>query len=281
MSKIDISQWEVLSKRPGSSNYISPDRKWMVKTIISSHDNDLDIMHDEQRLSDDVLALGIPTPKNDGIIELEGDEHGIIYEFIDGKESLSRAISRDISRMEECMEKFEELRKTIHCTECDTDKFESFEDKIKDRLTRIDILSDEDKKTIIEFMEKTPAATTCLHGDFHPGNFITASSGDYVIDLGNFCYGNPLYDWGHWYFMSHFLPEEIAEAVFHVNRETVQQYWSLSLEKAFGAADDAAKAEAEKKIMPYMLFSVISFFEEKPVTAEMMELMKKASGIFE
>lgn len=281
MSKTDISQWEVLSKRPGSSNYISPDRKWMVKTIISSHDNDLEIMKDEQKLSDNVLALGIPTPKNDGIIELEGNEYGIVYEFIDGKESLSRAISRDISKMDACMEKFEELRQTIHCTECDTDKFVDVEDKLKERLARIDILSDDDKMTIIEFMDKTPKATTCLHGDFHPGNFITAPSGDYVIDLGNFCYGNPLYDWGHWYFMSHFLPEDIIEAVFHVNKETVQKYWSLSLEHAFGATDDNAKAEVEKRIIPYVIFSVISFFEEKPVGEEMMKVMKNASGLFE
>lgn len=280
MKKTDVSQWEVLSKRPGSSNYISPDRKWMVKTIISSHDNDLDIMKEEQRLSDAVAELGIPTPKNDGILELEGDEYGIAYEFIEGKESLSRAISRDKSRMVECMEKFDKLGKAIHNTECNLDQFESFEEKFKARLWRVELLSDEEKKTIEAFVDSIPKKTTCLHGDFHPGNFITAESGDYVIDLGNFSYGNPLFDWGHWYFMSHIVPDELVDAVFHTDRESILKYWSLSLENAFDAKTDAEKEALEKEIIPFTMLSPILYFEEKPVGRDMLEIVMKISGLF-
>lgn len=279
--KTDISQWEVLSKRPGSSNYISPDRKWMVKTIISSHDNDLDVMKSEQRLSDAVYAMGIPTPKNDGIIELEGDEYGIVYEFIEGKKSLSRAISEDKSRMVECMKKFDELRKSIHFAECNTDQFESYEARIKERISRIDILTDDEKNIFYDFVDSVPKATTCLHGDFHPGNFITAESGDYVIDLGNFSYGNPLYDWGHWWFMSHALPEELTEAVFHVDGATVKEYWNLSLEYAFDAKTDEERAEKEKEICRFAALSPLLYFEEKPVDREIIDILMKVSGLSE
>ena len=278
--KTDVSGWEVLSKRPGSSNYISPDRKWMVKTIISSHDNDLDVMKSEQKLSDAVYAMGIPTPENDGIIELEGNEYGIVYEFIEGKESLSRAISRDKSRMADCMKKFDELRKSIHETECDTENFESFEEKIRDRLTRVDLLSDEEKAVIIKLMEETPEKTTCLHGDFHPGNFITSPKGDFVIDLGNFSYGNPLYDWGHWWFMSHALPGSIQETVFHTDRDTIIEYWNISLENAFNAKTDEEKAEKENEIRPYSILSAILYFEEKPVDRDQINALKEISGLF-
>lgn len=273
--KTDISNWEVLSRRPGSSNYISPDRKWMVKTIISSHDNDLDIMKEEQRLSDAVYAMGIPTPKNDGIIELEGDEFGIAYEFIEGKESLSRAMSKDKTRIEECMGKFDELRKSIHFTECDTDKFEAIEDKLLDRLTRVDILTDEEKETIRKFIESVPRKTTCLHGDFHPGNFITAPAGDFVIDLGNFSYGNPYYDWGHWWFMSHAIPEELADKVFHTDKETMYKYWDISVEKAFAPKTEQEKQELENQIKPFAMLSLVLYFEEKPVERWLIDAMMK------
>ncbi|MDO4176958.1 MAG: aminoglycoside phosphotransferase family protein [Bacillota bacterium] len=277
--KTDISQWEVLSRRPGSSNYISPDRKWMVKTIISSHDNDLEVMQSEQRLSDAVYAMGIPTPKNDGIIELEGNEFGIVYEFIEGKESLSRAISKDKSRMVECMKKFDELGKSIHFTECDTEKFESFESRIRDRITRVEVLTEDEKKKILDFVDSVPKATTCIHGDFHPGNFITSPAGDFVIDLGNFTYGNQLYDWGHWWFMSHVLPEETQEAVFHTDRESMIEYWNLSLEYAFGAKTDEERKEKENEIRPYAMLTPILYFEEKPVERGLVEILMKLTGL--
>lgn len=279
--KTDISNWEVLSRRPGSTNYISPDRKWMVKTILSSHDNDLDIMKEEQRLSDAVREMGIPTPDNDGIVELEGGEFGIIYEFIDGKKSLSRAMSEDKGRIDACMKKFDDLRKSIHFTECDTEKFESVEEKLFDRLTRVDILSDEEKAKFTRFIQATPKKTTCLHGDFHPGNFITSPSGDYVIDLGNFSYGNPLYDWGHWWFMSIAGPDDLAEAVFHTDKATLRKYWEISLENAFDAKTDQEKKELEDKIKPYALFSMILYYEEKPVERWLIDILMDVTGFAE
>lgn len=271
MEVIDISEWKVLSRRVSSGNYVSPDGRWMLKCYLTMGEDELEVQKADQAISKAVFDLGIPTPEPGGIVRIKGGGIGALYQNIEGKKSLSRAISEDKRLMEPYMEKFKRLGRLIHATECDTRVFPSIEKTLLDKLTRIEEYTERDRESVRQFIGSVPKATTCLHGDFHPGNFITSPKGDYAIDLGGFSYGNPLYDWGQWYFMSHYLPKEAMGDVFHLEKADMLRCWELT-------KDDCPFDDYELNCTAS--FILLLFIDFMPGVREGVVMMKQVSPLF-
>lgn len=260
MKTINLDGWTLMSERQVSKNFISPDRKEFVKYYKAMDEATVKEVEEEHDISEKVRAMGIPTPEALGLVEIEGGGVGALYENIDEKKSISRAISQDRSRLEECVDKFVALGKKIHSTPCDTSKFESIEDRLLRNLDLVSVFTPEQDKKIRDFIAAVPKAETCLHGDFHPGNFITSPSGDYAIDLGHFGYGNPKYDWAQWFFLSHIVPEEDRQQIFHMTIPEIIEMWRLSVKKYFGYETEEEVDAFEREMMDYQAFICVAFY---------------------
>lgn len=69
MTELDITGWSLLSERPSTRNYTSPDRKWMLKVLRTLKEEDIETLRKEQDISSYVHSIGITTPAAGGLEE--------------------------------------------------------------------------------------------------------------------------------------------------------------------------------------------------------------------
>ena len=110
----------------------------------------------------------------------------------------------------------------LHSTAADTTKFRSTLSIYRDFFTasRSDdrVFMDACDRILTE-MEQNDDRSTYLHGDFHFGNMITDGNRDYMIDLGAFSYGNPLFDLSLFHIVTHLLPSGFTEHIYHITEK--------------------------------------------------------------
>lgn len=260
MDKVSLKDWHLFSERHNSRNYMSLDHKWLLKTSSDNVTISLSSLEEEYRLNADALALGIITPKIKGIVEVEEGGLGIVYEYIDGKKSYSRAIGEDESRLDDLMKSFASMGRELHSLPCDTDRFPSVEEKMLTYIGMTTLFTDKEKDVMRDFISKVEKKTTCLHGDFQISNAITSPSSDYWIDLGMLSYGNELYDIGFWYLFSHYNHLGImAEHFFHMPYERLLKCWDVFIKYYYDFKDDKERDNFEDMIKPYAMLGIFPF----------------------
>ena len=247
MQQINLDDYTLLSRRAYSANYIKKDGTLMIKTYPEITDDRIAAINHEAEMSAAVNALGIPTPGSFGLTEIIGGGVAAVFQNITNKKSISRAVSQDPENMEIYMEKFVKMARQIHKTIVPPEKREKLIDVAKSLKEAIIGLSDVYTKSeiarICDYIDSIPKSDTAVHGDFHPGNFITGDQGDFAIDIGDFGFGNEIFDWAHWYYMSHFVPEQGVNEVFHMSAEMIQKCFNYSVAKYFEITDPLALAE--------------------------------------
>ena len=226
MKKIDLTNWVLLSERQSTRNYTSPDGKWMVKVFLTKDESNLGELQKEQDLSSYVYSLGISTPKAGGLVKVIGGSVGAVYQNIPGKKSLIRAISEDWDNMPSYIHRFVELGTVIRSKPCDKERFVPVEERMKKKLSVATMYTYEEKTRISDFLDAIPKCDNCLHGDYHPGNYIFSGNDVYAIDLGLFSYGNPVYDWANWYFLTHYYVKR--GELFHMSEDKLLRCWEES-----------------------------------------------------
>ena len=226
MQEIDITGWNLLSERQSTRSYTSPDGKWMVKVLRTLKEGDLESLQREQDISSYVNSIGIPTPEAGGVVKMKDGSTGALYQNIPEKKSLIRAISEDWGNMPSYIHKFVDLGTVIRSKTCDRDRFVPVEERMKSKLPVAAMYTDEEKIRISDFLDAIPKCDKCLHGDYHPGNFIFSGNDVYAIDLGLFSYGNPMYDWANWYFMTHYFMKR--EELFYLSSDKLLKCWEES-----------------------------------------------------
>ncbi len=226
MNELDITGWSLLSERQSTRSYTSPDGKWMLKVLRSLDEGGLEALQKEQDISSYVYSIGIPTPKAGGVVNVRGGGVGALYQNIPGKKSLIRAISQDWDGRASYIREFVELGKLIHSKVCDKGRFVPVQDRMKGKLPLATMYTDEEKVRIIDFLDAIPECGNCLHGDYHPGNFIFSGNDVFAIDLGLFSYGDPIFDWANWYFMTNYYMKR--EEAFYLSSEKLRKCWEES-----------------------------------------------------
>lgn len=268
MQKVNLSDWKLLSSRVASKSYISPDESKFLKFYFNLNDSERRLIEEEVEYSDMVRSLGISTPRVYGLVEIDGGGYGALFENIKDKTSLSRAISRDMSLADEYMRKFATLSRQFHSTSCDTSKARSFEAVLLEKLNLVQSYNEEEKQIVRDYIAKIPKTDTCLHGDFHPGNFITDGEKDYVIDLGNFTYGNPVYDWALWYEVSHIMSDTRTDEIFHMSKKDIEECWKLSAKYYFGYETEEEIKSLEERLEPFLAFIGVMVIDVVPENIE-------------
>ena len=206
-----------------------------------------------------VFELGIPSPEPFRLIT-DGQRSGAEYELIKNKRSYTRIISQEPERLEEISLKFARMAKELHAKQADTTRLQSYKQRIANFYHEKDMVPEDYKLRVLQFLDTVPDTPRCLHGDLHIGNIITDGQRDLWIDLGEFAYGVPEWDLALLWTMCHNMPGDRVEHIFHITHETMMAHWDIFFPAYLGTSDPQAIHEATQRLLPYYAAKVPYIF---------------------
>lgn len=248
MKKIDLTDWIQTGGGVSSLSYFHMTDPTQMLKFMAKGTSTEEIEH-ELSNAWNVYNMGIPTPKP-GELVTDGERPGLLFERVLGKKSYARATGDSPEQIPVLAREYADMAKTLHNTVCDKSKFPSLKEFYTGMILRNPFRSDSLKEKAINALNSLPDGDTCLHGDLHFGNVITARSGRYFIDLGNFCYGYPLFDMGMMEALLMFCTETHVRFFheFHCNYDQATLFWEEALKQYFGQDTDVRKKREELHI---------------------------------
>ena len=204
---------------------------------------------DEVTLARKVFEMGIPTPEPGDYVVTDDGRYGIRFRRITGKKSYARATGDEPGKVEQFAAEFAGMCRQLHATHVDTTQFENVKDRYL-RLLRENPFFDNTQKAKLErFIADVPDEDTAIHGDLQYGNAIFAGNERYFIDLGDFCWGNHLFDLGMVYLCCNLSNADFIEETFHMPKSLAIKFWEFFARHYFGPG--IPLAEIEKLMLPY------------------------------
>ncbi len=204
---------------------------------------------DEMQTARKVYDAGIVTPEPGDYVVTGDGRYGISFRCIPGKKSYARAVGENPEQVEAYASEFADMCRKLHSTPVDTSRFESVKDRYCRLLADNPFFTNSEKDKLARFILDTPDTRTALHGDLHFGNAIFSGPDRYFIDLGDFCYGHPLFDLGMVYVTGRLNDETYTREAFHMDRKTASRFWEAFAAAYFGT--DRPLSEIEEEIRPY------------------------------
>ena len=206
----------------------------------------------ELELAQKVYAAGIPTPEP-GDLVTDGKQIGIRFRRIEGKKSYSRACGDDPEHTEDYAREFARLCKKLHSIHVDTTQFESVKTRLYRMLDNNPDFTPEQKQKIHDFIAAAPDTDTAIHGDLQFSNGIFVDKDGvrtkYFIDLGDFCYGYPMFDIGMVYLCCCLNDEAWTMEQYHMSNAVAARFWDAFAAEYFGP--DANMEEIMKEVKIY------------------------------
>lgn len=204
---------------------------------------------DEMLLSRKVYSMGIPTPEPGDYVVTEDGRYGIRFHRIVGKKSYSRATGDNPAEVARYASEFARMCLDLHGTHVDTSQFENVKDRYLRLLAENPFFTPVQKDRLEEFIMSVPDEDTAIHGDLQFSNAIFTAEGKYFIDLGDFCYGNHLFDVGMVYLCTNLSDETFIEETFHMPKSLAIEFWRHFAKAYFGSGQSLE--EIENLILPY------------------------------
>lgn len=221
-----------------------------------------------------LIKMGIQTPFP-GRFVTDGKRFGAEFQRISPKRSYARAISQEPEKIEHYALRFAQRCRELHHTPCDTNMFPNIIDIYRHTIANAKNYSHDEKEKIMDFVNQSPYATTCIHGDLHIGNIITNDMEDWWIDLGDFAYGHPMFDLGMTYFTAMCNNDEMTQRLYHISGEQYRQFWHIFIRAYFGTNDDHEIAQHEALIAKYAALKMVFLGELDKLYPEMISFIKK------
>ena len=247
--KIDLNDYVRTGEGANGASY---DHKTDKNVMLKLYFHNFDAAQVELEMAQKVYALGIPTPEP-GDLVTDGKALGIRFRRLEGKKSYSRACGDHPERTEEYAREFAQLSKKLHAIHLDTTRFENVKDRLYKMLADNPFFTDEQKQKIHDFIAAAPDTDTAIHGDLQFSNGIFVEKNGvrtpYFIDLGDFCYGYPMFDIGMVYLCCYLNEESWTRDVFHMSNATAKRFWDAFAPEYFGP--DADLGEIEKTVRIY------------------------------
>ena len=204
---------------------------------------------DEMMLARKVYDLGIPSPEPGEYVVTEDGRYGIRFHRIVGKKSYSRATGDDPANVDKYATEFARMCLDLHSTHVDTTQFENVKDRYYRLLEQNPFFSTAEKDKLGKFIADTPDEDTAIHGDLQFSNAIFVGDKKYFIDMGDFCYGNHLFDVGMVYLCCELSSNEFIEETFHMPKTLSIEFWKHFAPVYFGADRDLK--DIEEEVLPY------------------------------
>ena len=203
---------------------------------------------DEMLMARKVFDLGIPTPEP-GDYVTDGVRYGIRFRRIEGKISYSRATGQHPENVARYAQEFAAMCRELHRVHVDTALFENVKDRNLRLLEENPFFTPAQKDAVGRFIADSPDTDTAIHGDLQFSNAIFVGEKRYFIDLGDFCYGYPLFDVGMVYLCCCISDEAFIRETFHMPKSLSIRFWEEFAPAYFGA--DRPLKDIEEEIRPY------------------------------
>ena len=246
--KIDLSEYERVGEGANGASY---NHKTDPSIMLKIYFRNFEAAASELELARKVYEMGIPTPEPGDLIT-DGERLGIRFKRLVGKRSYARACGDEPERAEEYGREFARMCKKLHATHVDTTQFESVKDRLYMLLAQNPFFTPDQKQKIHDFIAAAPEADTAIHGDLQFGNAIfTEKDGvrtPYFIDLGDFCYGYPMFDLGMVYLCCCLNDEAWTMEVNHMTNATAVRFWDAFQDEYFGPDQDKEEVLRQIKI---------------------------------
>ena len=204
---------------------------------------------DEMMLARKVYDMGIPSPEPGDYVVTEDGRYGIRFHRILGKKSYSRATADEPEKVGQFASEFAEMCRSLHATQVDTKQFENVKDRYYRLLEQNPFFTAQEKDKIGKFIADVPEEQTAIHGDHQNSNAIFAGDKRYFIDLGDFCWGNHLFDVGMVYVCCNLSVEEFIRETFHMSKALAGRFWEEFAPCYFGA--DRPLKDIDEEIRPF------------------------------
>ncbi len=204
---------------------------------------------DEMTLARKVYDLGIPTPEPGEYVVTEDGRYGIRFQRVLGKKSYSRAVGDNPEEFGKYASEFAQMCLQLHSVHVDTSMFENVKDRYFRLLKENPFFTSAEKERLGRFIEDTPDEDTAIHGDLQFSNAIFAGDKRYFIDLGDFCYGNHLFDLGMVYLCCNLSGEDFIQETFHMPKSLARKFWEAFVPVYFG--ENSRIDEIDEMIRPY------------------------------
>ena len=179
----------------------------------------------------------------------EDGRYGIRFKRILGKKSYSRATADEPEKVAQFADEFAQMCLKLHATHVDTTQFENVKDRYYRLLKENPFFTTAEKDKLARFIADTPDEDTAIHGDLQYSNVIFVGDKRYFIDLGDFCWGNHLFDVGMVYLCCCLSDEAFIQETFHMPKALAIQFWECFATAYFGK--DMPLKEIEALIRPY------------------------------
>jgi len=203
---------------------------------------------DEMLLARKVYDAGISTPEP-GDFVTTGDRYGIRFKRIVGKKSYSRATADNPEKVGQYAAEFATMCRTLHETKVDTTIFENVKDRYFRLLEENPFFTTVEKDKLGKFIADVPDEDTAVHGDLQFSNAIFVGDKRYFIDLGDFCYGNHLFDVAMVYLCCCLDGEPFIMETFHMHKDLAVRFWQEFAPVYFGT--DRPLSDIEEEIAPF------------------------------
>ena len=204
---------------------------------------------DEMKLARKVFELGIPTPEPGEYVVTDDGRYGIRFKRILWKKSYSRATADEPEKVAQFAGEFAQMCRQLHSTVVDPAQFESVKDRYYRLLEENPFFTAGEKDKLGKFIADVPDEPTAIHGDLQFSNAIFAGDKRYFIDLGDFCWGNHLFDVGMVYLCCCLSGEDFIKETFHMPKSLSTKFWEEFVPAYFGAG--VSVKEAVELISPF------------------------------
>ena len=245
-----------------------------------------DVPRQELLLAYRVSLMGLSTPMA-GRLVTDGTRFGAEYRRVTPKESFARYISNRPDSLESIAIRFANMCRQLHSTPCSETEFESAVHYYDGIIDRTPYFNEAERDRMRQFLHSVPQAHTCIHGDLHIGNVIVECdpadlSPDqhlkhqtYWIDLGDFRWGNPLFDLSMYYFVCNCIPEGLAQHLYHLSMEQMKQGWDVFIRHYLGTDDPQRIEGYEDQLRPFVALKMVDLSLRDELTPEMDAWIRK------
>lgn len=203
----------------------------------------------EMELARKVYDLGIPTPEPGDYVVTPDGRYGIRFRRILGKVSYARAVGDNPDMTPEYAREFALMCRELHAVKLDRSAFSDVKENYYRLLEENPFFTTREKDLLARFISDVPDSDGAIHGDLQFGNAIFAAGKRYFIDMGDFCYGYPLFDVGMVYLTGNLNEESYTKEAFHMDNATARRFWESFAPAYFGS--DRPLASIEEEVLPF------------------------------
>jgi len=247
--KIDLKEYVRTGEGANGASY---NHKSDPNIMVKMYFRNFEAAQLELELAKKVYEAGIPTPEP-GDLVTDGERLGVRFRRIPGKKSYSRACGDDPEHTEDYAREFAQMCKQLHATQVDTTQFEDYKEHLYQLLEANPHFDGYQKEKIHAFIAAAPDGNTAIHGDLQFSNGIFVDEDGerkkYFIDLGDFCYGYPMFDIGMVYLCCCLNDEEWTQTQYHMSNAVAARFWDAFAKEYFG--EDANMEEVMKEVKIY------------------------------